>query len=76
MKIRTHPALCEGHGLCRRFAPEVYTLDDEGYIGFHLLEVPPELERAAEIGASVCPAGAITIIRDPVPVELSGGRSR
>jgi ferredoxin len=63
MKIRAHPGICEGHGLCRRFAPSVYQLDDEGYIDLHMVEVPPELEEAAEIGASVCPAGAITIIR-------------
>lgn len=70
MKIKVHPGLCEGHGLCHRWAPEVYTLDDEGYIDMHLVEVPPELEAAAEIGASVCPAGVITIIREPVEVFL------
>ncbi len=64
MKIRAHPGICEGHGLCKRFAPEVYVLDDEGYIDLHMVEVPPELERAAELGASICPARAISIIRD------------
>ena len=68
-----HPGLCDGHGLCHRFAPEVYFLDDEGYIAIHRMEVPPELEHAAELGASVCPARAITILRDH-PVTI-GARS-
>lgn len=65
MKIRTHPGLCDGHGLCHRFVPEVYTLDDEGYIDLHVVEVPPELQRAAMLGASICPVGAITVIHEP-----------
>lgn len=68
MRIKAHPGLCEGHGLCKRFAPEVYQLDDEGFIDLHLVEVPPELEGAAVIGATVCPAGAITIIWDHAEV--------
>jgi ferredoxin len=64
MKIRAHPGLCQGHGVCRRFAPAVYPLDDEGYLDLHLAEVPPELEAAAVLGASVCPAHVITIIED------------
>lgn len=62
VRVRTHPALCNGCGNCHRFAPEVYTLDDEGYIGFHLLDVPSELAPAARLGADVCPEKAITVI--------------
>lgn len=64
VKVRVHPGLCQGHRLCHRFAPEVYPLDEEGYIDLHLVDVPPELEGAAELGARVCPAGVITIIRE------------
>lgn len=52
---RTHPALCNGCGNCHRSAPRVYVLDDEGYIGFHLMDVPPELAVEARLGAQVCP---------------------
>lgn len=62
VRVKTHPALCNGMGNCHRFAPEVYVLDDEGYIGLHLLDVPPELADKARLGAKVCPEGAITII--------------
>lgn len=78
MRIRAHPGLCEGHGVCRRFAPSVYQLDEEGYLDLHLLEVPPELEAAAVLGAEVCPAHVITVLRDGqgrVPVPEPGARS-
>ena len=64
MKIKAHPGLCMGHGNCRRFAPSVYQLDEEGYLDLHRMEVPPGLEDAAVLGASVCPEGAITVIYD------------
>ena len=68
VRIKAHPALCMGFGVCRQWAPEVYTLDDDGVIDFHLLEVPPELAVAARLGAQVCPSGAITVIT-PLPKE-------
>jgi hypothetical protein len=40
----------------------VYSLDAEGYVDLHLLEVPPEFADAARLGASVCPARAISIL--------------
>jgi ferredoxin len=51
MRLKVHPGMCEGHGVCRRFAPAVYDLDDEGYLGLRLLQVPPELEEQARFGA-------------------------
>jgi ferredoxin len=64
MKIRVHPGLCEGHGLCWRFAWTVYQGDADGHVDLHLLEVPPELAAAAALGAEICPEGAITVIDD------------
>lgn len=64
MRIKAHPGLCEGHGVCRRFAPAIYQLDSDGYLDLHLLEVPPGLEADAVLGAEACPARAITILRD------------
>lgn len=68
--VRAHPGLCEGWGQCHHWAPDVYPLDDDGYIDVHLLEVPPELALQAWNGARSCPIGVITIVdivrRDPV----------
>jgi len=62
VRVRAHLGLCMGVGNCHRWAPEVYPLDEEGYLGIHLLDVPPELADAARLGAMVCPERAITII--------------
>lgn len=53
-----------GTGACRQFAPSVYQLDEEGYLDLSLLQVPPDLERAAAFGASACPSQAITVLYD------------
>lgn len=62
VRVRAHPGLCEGWGNCRRWAPDVYTLDADGRIDIHLLEVPAEHALAAWNGAESCPARAITVM--------------
>lgn len=62
VRVKAHPGLCNGVGNCHRWAPEIYTLDADGYIDVHLLDVPPELAAQARLGAQVCPEQAITII--------------
>ena len=62
VRVRTHPGLCAGWGNCHRFAPAVYPLDSDGTVAVHLLTVPAEQALDAWIGASVCPARAITVI--------------
>lgn len=62
VKVRTHPALCNGVGNCHRWAPHVYPLDSDGCVDFHLLDVPAALAAEARLGAVVCPERAITII--------------
>jgi len=62
VRVRVHPGLCEGWGLCHRFGGSIYPLDAEGYVDLHILEVPAEEAAAARLGASVCPARAISIL--------------
>ena len=62
VRVRVHPALCEGWGNCHRFAAAVYPLGADGYLDLHLLDVPAELAETARLGAQVCPAQAITVI--------------
>jgi ferredoxin len=68
-RVRVFPGLCQGYGNCHRFAPRVYTLDDDGYLDVHLLGVPPELSVEARLGASVCPEGAIAVV-EVAPAQL------
>jgi ferredoxin len=52
---------CQGHGRCEAMAPEVYTLDENGYLTTEVIEVPPGLEARARLGAESCPEQAIRI---------------
>ncbi|MCB9403803.1 MAG: ferredoxin [Microthrixaceae bacterium] len=63
MLVKAHPALCEGWGLCHKYAADVYPLDDEGYIDIHMLEVPPERAVDAWMAARACPSGVITVVK-------------
>ena len=91
MRIKVHPGLCNGWGECHRWGREVYPLDADGMCEMRLLEVPPEYEDAARLGAMACPEQAITVIETPAvprrvasrlveatseaPVHLAGRRS-
>lgn len=53
---------CEGHGLCEQVAPQVFGLDDEGYVYLKVEQpIPAELEEAAAAGARVCPVAALRV---------------
>jgi ferredoxin len=64
MKIKIDAAKCTGHGRCWEYAREVYELDDNGYnlLRGKVLEVAPDKEAAARLGASNCPECAIEIV--------------
>lgn len=62
MKAICDQQLCQGHGRCEATAPEVYTLDDNGYLANEVTEVPPGLETQARLGAASCPEQAIRIV--------------
>lgn len=65
MKIVVRTNSCAGHARCAAAAPEVYELDDNGYIATTEKIVPPELRAQAIRGARACPERIIEIIEDP-----------
>jgi 2Fe-2S ferredoxin len=64
MKIRVDRKLCAGHALCAAKAPDVYSLDDDGFCNSDGALVAPGLEAQARLGARHCPEGAITLVED------------
>jgi len=65
MKVTVDQSKCQGHGQCFATAPEVYSLDDGGYVDIPAdgaLEVTPGSEDAARRGAAACPESALTIL--------------
>lgn len=61
MKIRVDRTKCSGHAMCAATAPDLYTLDDDGYSNVGELEVPAGLEDLARRGMAACPERAIAL---------------
>ena len=62
MKIRVNNEKCQGHARCWSLAPEVFNLDDSGYILAGDIAVTPGLEALAARGARACPEKALQVI--------------
>lgn len=61
MKVRVDRNLCQGQALCNSVAPDLFTLDDDGYSNVGVREVPVGMEDLARRGMLTCPERAITI---------------
>jgi len=64
MKIRIDTTRCVGNARCWTVAPELYPLDDEGYIALDGFDVPEGQESIARRGARSCPERVIEIIQE------------
>jgi ferredoxin len=63
MKLSVDGRVCQGHGRCYLFSPELLSDDDEGFVSIRgrTIEVPPDQEEAARIAEGTCPEGAISL---------------
>jgi ferredoxin len=61
MKIRINKSMCVGNARCAAIAPDLFPLDDEGYIAVEEIDVPPGMEELARRGAKACPERIILI---------------
>jgi ferredoxin len=61
MKIRINKSACVGHARCAAVAPDIFPLDDDGYIAVEELDVPAGQEALARRGARACPERIITV---------------
>lgn len=64
MKIRINKAACVGHARCAAIAPELFVLNDDGYIAVTEIDVPPGQEALARRGARACPERIIVVEED------------
>lgn len=64
MKIRIDKARCVGNARCWAVAPDIYPLDDEGYIAVEEVTVPEGQEQLARRGARACPERVIEVIEE------------
>ena len=51
---------CRGYGLCHGVAPEVFDLDDAGYVELLKATVEPDLENQVRQAIKLCPEQAIS----------------
>ncbi|HET6951513.1 MAG TPA: ferredoxin [Acidimicrobiales bacterium] len=72
MKIRVDRQMCQGHALCNAAAPELFTLDADGYSNVDIRDVPAGMEDAARRGLLRCPERAITIEETTTPEQPHG----
>ena len=61
MKIHIKKSACVGHARCAAIAPQLFELDDGGYIAKEEIDVPVGQEDLARRGARACPERIITI---------------
>ncbi|ULJ74318.1 ferredoxin [Rhizobium gallicum] len=68
MRIIVHNAKCQGHARCWAQAPDIFNLNDEGYILPGEIDVEEEDEVLASRGARSCPERALEIDRTSDPL--------
>ena len=61
MRLIVNRSLCQGHARCAAVDPELFVLDEDGYIAIDEATVPPEKADAARDGAAACPELALSI---------------
>ena len=61
MRILVDKGRCAGHARCNATAPDIYRLDDNGYIDMQSFEVAVGQEEVARRGARACPERALKV---------------
>lgn len=61
MRVSVDLDVCQGHARCARIAPEVFALDEAGYVVLLREDVPAGLEEAVRKAAAACPERAIAV---------------
>lgn len=64
MKIRIDKAKCVGNARCAAVSPDLFPLDDDGYIAVSEIQVPAGMEALARRGARACPERIILVDDD------------
>ena len=64
MKIKVSHEKCAGHARCWALAPDIFELDDSGYILPNDIDVPEGQEQLAQRGVRSCPERALAIMAD------------
>jgi len=61
MRVTVDKSFCVGHGNCCSVAPELFTLDQYGYVDITILDVPAGMEAQAQLAVDGCPERALVV---------------
>lgn len=61
VRIIVHREKCQGHARCWAFAPDIFDLDDEGFVVPGVIEASGDDALRARRGAKSCPERALEI---------------
>jgi len=61
MEIKVDFDLCQGHAVCMGEVPEVFEVDDKGFLTILQDRPPDELRAKVEQAVKYCPTGAISL---------------
>lgn len=59
ISIEVDQVRCCGYGMCAELSPEVFSLDEEGFVVARRTEIPEELMPATEDAVYSCPEGVL-----------------
>jgi ferredoxin len=62
LKAEIAKGACCAYGVCNEICPEIYKLDDIGFVQVADELIPKELEEQAREGAMACPASVISLV--------------
>jgi ferredoxin len=62
LKIDIAKGTCCAYGLCNEICPEIYKLDENGFVFTEDDMIPEALEEQAREGAMACPANVIDLV--------------
>jgi ferredoxin len=64
MKVIVKVERCCGHARCAAVAPEIFILNDSGYLETPVIEVPKGQEELALKGKRACPEACLSVVGD------------
>lgn len=61
MRIQVKPGACQGNARCWALAPDLFQLDEGGYVLPDDIDVPEGQEQLAQRGVRACPERALQV---------------
>jgi ferredoxin len=59
--VKADRSRCMGHARCNTYAPDIFELDDNGYIAITEVVIKPEDEERARRSVAACPERVLRI---------------